>query len=97
MPPISLKKVAIALLVIIALSRLDKLLALAAVIWQGIYDSFEPLRNSPPVARRSGVGVHHDIQVDFQEDQVKGGDHREVNIECLSLYCQPPNCQGAEK
>jgi len=55
MPPISLKKVAIALLVIIALSRLDKLLALAAVIWQGIYDSFEPLRNSPPVARQSIV------------------------------------------
>jgi len=52
MPPISLKKIAVVVLVIVALSRLDKVIALAFSTWQAVCDSFEPLRNSPPVARQ---------------------------------------------
>jgi len=55
MPPISLKKIAVVIIVIVALSRLDKVLALAFSTWQAVCDSFEPLRNSPPVARQTIV------------------------------------------
>jgi len=46
MPPISMKKVLIAILIIVLLSRLDRIFALFSGFYQAIYDSFEPLRNS---------------------------------------------------
>jgi len=48
MPPISLKKVIVAILIIILLSRLDRIIALIVRIYEAFYDSFEPLRNCPP-------------------------------------------------
>ena len=48
MPPISLKKVIVAILIIILLSRLDRIIALMVRIYEAFYDSFEPLRNCPP-------------------------------------------------
>jgi hypothetical protein len=51
MPPISWKKVLIAILVIVALSRLNQIINFTASIYQAFYDSFEPLRNSPPLAK----------------------------------------------
>ena len=44
MPQISMKKVLIAILIIILLSRLDKVFAFASGLYQAIVDSFEPLR-----------------------------------------------------
>jgi hypothetical protein len=46
MPRISFKKIAIVLLVIIVLSRLDKVLTAVLSIYQFFYDAFEPLRHS---------------------------------------------------
>jgi ABC-type multidrug transport system fused ATPase/permease subunit len=41
MPPISLKKVAIAILLIIVLSRLDRISAFASAVYYFFYDSFK--------------------------------------------------------
>ena len=51
MSPISIKKVLTAIFVIILLSRLDLVLGLIAGIFKAFYDAFEPLRNSPPLAK----------------------------------------------
>lgn len=45
MPPISMKKVLIAILTIVLLSRLDRVFAFISRIYQIIYDSLEPARN----------------------------------------------------
>ncbi len=45
MPEISLKKIICVIVIIIALSRLDTILAFIRNICTGIYDNFEPLRN----------------------------------------------------
>ena len=55
MPSISIKKVLIVILVVIILSKLDKVFAFFSRIYQFFYDSFEPLRNSPPLARYTAV------------------------------------------
>ncbi len=44
MPPISLKKLLIVILVVILLSRLDKVAMLGSRICGYIYESFEPFR-----------------------------------------------------
>ena len=55
MPPISMKKVLIAILIailiVIGLSRLDRVIAFASKIYQFFYDSFQPLQACPPNAR----------------------------------------------
>lgn len=47
MPPISLKKIAIILLAVIALSRLDKILAAGAAVYEFFADSLAPFFNGP--------------------------------------------------
>jgi hypothetical protein len=51
MPPISMKKVLIVILIVIGLSRLDRVIAFASKIYQFFYDSFEPLQTCPRNAR----------------------------------------------
>ena len=51
MPPISMKKVLIAILIIILLSRLDRVIAFAKRAYVTVYESFEPLRNCSAEAR----------------------------------------------
>jgi len=51
MAPISLKKIGIIVLVIIALSRLDKILAVATRIYQFFCDSLAPSRDTPAEGR----------------------------------------------
>jgi len=51
MPPISMKKVFIAIIIIILLAKLDRVIALFNSIYIVFYNSFEPLRNSPPLAK----------------------------------------------
>jgi len=51
MPPISFKKLIIAILIVIALSRIDRIVAFASEIYQFFYDSFEGLRTSPARGR----------------------------------------------
>ena len=51
MPPISLKKTIIVILIVVMLSRLDHVIAFISSIYQAFYDSFEPLRNSSPEGR----------------------------------------------
>jgi uncharacterized protein YggT (Ycf19 family) len=48
MRPISTKKILIILLVLIVMSRWDKISAVASGVYQFIIDALEPLRNSPP-------------------------------------------------
>lgn len=47
MPPISLKKVVVVIAIVVLLSRLDRVLALLSRTYLAIYNSLEPLRNSP--------------------------------------------------
>jgi len=47
MPRISFKKLVIGILIVIALSRIDRLLAFVSAVYQFFYDSFEGLRTSP--------------------------------------------------
>ncbi len=51
MAPISLKKIGIIVLVIIALSRLDRILAVATGIYQFFCDSLAPFRDTPAEGR----------------------------------------------
>ena len=51
MSSISMKKVLIAVVLILALSRLDHILVLMMRVWYIFYDSFEPLRHSPVEVR----------------------------------------------
>jgi hypothetical protein len=51
MPPISIKKILVATLVIAVLSQRRWILALIRGLGQAIYDSFEPLRQCPAEAR----------------------------------------------
>lgn len=51
MAPISLKKIGIIVLVIIALSRLDRILAIATDIYQFFCDSLAPFRDTPAEGR----------------------------------------------
>ena len=51
MPPISFKKLVIVILIVIALSKIDRILAFASGIYQFFYNSFEGLRNSPVPGR----------------------------------------------
>lgn len=51
MPQISLKKLLLLLFIIILLSKLKLIIALFANIFTGFYDSFEPLRDSPPLGK----------------------------------------------
>ena len=51
MRPISSKKIIIILLVFIALSRWDKVSAIASGFYQFIVDALEPLRHSPAPGR----------------------------------------------
>jgi len=45
MPTLSLRRILIFMLIVLALAKLDWIMALIAAICRGIYDSFEPLRN----------------------------------------------------
>ena len=47
MPPISLKKIAIVLLLVIALSRLDKILAAGAIVYEFFCDALTPFFEGP--------------------------------------------------
>ena len=51
MPQISLKKILIFLVIIIALSHLDKIIAAFKDVYWAFYDCFEPLRDSPPLGK----------------------------------------------
>ena len=51
MPPISFKKILIAILAIVILSQFDHILAFARSVYQQIYIAFEPLRNCGPGAK----------------------------------------------
>jgi len=51
MQPISMKKVFIAILIVLVLSRLDRIIELIRHISQFIYDSLSPLRSTPPPGR----------------------------------------------
>jgi len=51
MPPISFKKIALVLLAVIALSRLDQILAVLAGIYEFFCDSLAPFHDSPPGGR----------------------------------------------
>lgn len=51
MRPISLQKILIILIVLLAMSRWDKVSAIASDVYHFICDAFEPLRNSPPPGR----------------------------------------------
>ena len=55
MPPISMKKVIIFILLIVMLSKLDRIIVLSHGIYEYIYDSFEPLRGGPMTGRYVGV------------------------------------------
>lgn len=52
MPPISLKRVLLAILIIVLLSKLNRIIAFGHSVYQAIYDSFEPLRNNSCVEGR---------------------------------------------
>jgi len=51
MPPISMKKVFIAIIIIVLLAKLDRIIVLFNCIYAAFYNAFEPLRNSPPLAK----------------------------------------------
>lgn len=51
MPPISFKKIGLVLLAIIALSRLDKILAAGSGIYEFFRDSLSPFQDSPREGR----------------------------------------------
>ena len=51
MPPISFKKIALVLLAVIALSRLDKISATLSAIYEFFCDSLAPFHNSPAEGR----------------------------------------------
>jgi hypothetical protein len=45
MPPISMKKILIAILIIVLLSRLDRVFAFLSRIYEFVYESLDPARN----------------------------------------------------
>ena len=51
MPPISMKKIFIAILIIFALSRLDRIIHLAHQIYTFFCDWLAPLNDTPPPGR----------------------------------------------
>ncbi len=51
MPPISIKKVLFWIGLIIVLVNWDQIKAFLLSVFEVFYDAFEPLRNSPPMAR----------------------------------------------
>jgi hypothetical protein len=51
MPPISMKRVVIAIIIIVLLANLDRVIALFNSIYEAFYNAFEPLRNSPPFGK----------------------------------------------
>ena len=51
MPPISMKRVVIAIIIIVLLAKLDRVIALFNSIYETFYNAFEPLRNSPPLGK----------------------------------------------
>jgi len=51
MQPISFKKLVIAILIVIAMSKIDRISAFASAVYQFFYDSFEGLRTSPARGR----------------------------------------------
>jgi len=51
MPPISMKKILIAILIILALSRLDHIIKLIRQLCEFFCGWLEPLRNTPPPGR----------------------------------------------
>ena len=55
MPPTSLKKIGIAVLLVIAVAHLDLILAFASGVYKFFYDSFEGLRRSPAPGRLAVV------------------------------------------
>jgi len=52
---ISLKKILIVLMIIILLSQLHKISVVSKDIFRVFYDAFDPMRNSPPLARYTAV------------------------------------------
>ncbi|MCX5638398.1 MAG: hypothetical protein NTX52_12010 [Planctomycetota bacterium] len=48
---ISIKKILIVLVIIIILSQLHKIAAVSKDVFRVFYDSFQPLRDSPPLAK----------------------------------------------
>ncbi len=51
MQQISIKKILILLVIIIALSHLRKIAMVSEGVYRTFYDCFEPLRNSPPLGK----------------------------------------------
>jgi hypothetical protein len=51
MPPISIKRVVIATIIIVLLAKLDRVIAFFNSIYEAFYNAFEPLRNSPPLGK----------------------------------------------
>jgi hypothetical protein len=52
MPPISMKKVLIAILIVIGLSRIDVLVGFIYRIYEGIYDSLAPVMRNFSTGQR---------------------------------------------
>jgi hypothetical protein len=52
---ISIKKILTVLVIVILLSQLHKIAAVVNGVYQFFWNSFDPLRNSPPLARYTAV------------------------------------------
>jgi hypothetical protein len=52
---ISIKKILIAVAIIILLSQLPKIAVVSKDAFRVFYDAFDPMRNSPPLARYTAV------------------------------------------
>ena len=52
---ISIKKILIALVIIIILSQLHKISVVSKDVFRVFYDAFDPMRNSPPLACYTAV------------------------------------------
>jgi hypothetical protein len=52
---ISIKKILIAVLIIILLSQLHEIAVVSKDVFRVFYDAFDPIRNSPPLAHYTAV------------------------------------------